>query len=218
MKRFECRQFYIDGRWVGPVSPRVFETVNPATEEVSGLVHLGSAADVDRAVVAARASFEDFSRTTREERRALLQRILAEYQARIDDVAAAISAEMGAPITLARGAQAQVGIGHLAAMIEVLGRFEFEERHDKHWIAYEPVGVCALITPWNWPINQVAAKVVPALAAGCTMVLKPSEYAPFSATIWAEVLHTAGVPRGVFNLVHGDGAGVGARLAAHPDV
>jgi aldehyde dehydrogenase (NAD+) len=192
--------------------------VNPATEQVSGFVHLGSAADVDRAVAAARAAFDGYSRTTREQRRALLQRILEEYQARLDDVAQAISTEMGAPLTLAQGAQAQVGIGHLAAMIEVLERFAFEERHEKHWIAYEPVGVCALITPWNWPINQVAAKVVPALAAGCTMVLKPSEYAPFSATIWAEVLHAAGVPRGVFNLVHGDGAGVGAPLAAHADV
>jgi aldehyde dehydrogenase (NAD+) len=219
MSRTECRQFYIDGRWVDPVGPvRVIETIDPATEEPSGSVHLGSAADVDRAVAAARRAFGSYSQTTPEERRMLLERVLAEYHTRLDDVAAAISTEMGAPVTLARGPQAQVGLGHLSAMIEVLQRFEFEVPHGQHRIAYEPVGVCALITPWNWPINQVAAKVVPALAAGCTMVLKPSEFAPFSATIWAEVLHAAGVPKGVFNLVHGDGAGVGVALASHPDV
>jgi len=215
---YEYRQFYIDGRWVDPVKAREFQVINPATEEVAGVISMGSAADVDRAVAAARRAFESYSRTTAQERRALLERILAGYKARYDEIATAISDEMGAPMKLARESQAAVGVGHLTAMIEVLQHFKFEEKHGVARLLLEPVGVCALITPWNWPINQIAAKVVPALAAGCTMVLKPSEFSPFSAAIWAEVLDKAGVPAGVFNLVNGDGPTVGAALATHPDV
>ncbi len=215
---YEYRKFYIDGRWVEPVEPKEFTVINPATEAPAGVISLGSAADVDRAVAAARRAFESFAETSREERRALLQRILAIYKQRYQDIADAIREEMGAPASLARGSQAGIGIGHLAAMVDLLATFEFEERRGSSRLTLEPVGVCALITPWNWPMNQVAAKVVPALAAGCTMVLKPSEFSPFSAAIWAEVLHEAGVPAGVFNLINGTGPEVGAALAAHPDV
>jgi aldehyde dehydrogenase (NAD+) len=215
---YEYRQFYIDGRWVDPIKPREFQVINPATEEMAGVISMGSAADVDRAVTAARRAFESFSHTTPQERRALLEKILAGYKSRYDEIATAISDEMGAPMKLARESQAAVGVGHLTAMIEVLQHFKFEEKHGVARLLLEPVGVCALITPWNWPINQIAAKVVPALAAGCTMVLKPSEFSPFSAAIWAEVLDQAGVPAGVFNLVNGDGPTVGAALATHPDV
>jgi aldehyde dehydrogenase (NAD+) len=215
---YEYRQFYIDGRWVDPIEAREFQVINPATEEVAGVISMGSVADVDRAVAAARRAFESFSRTTAQERRALLERILASYKLHYDEIATAISDEMGAPMKLARESQAAVGVGHLSAMIEVLQHFKFEEKHGVARLLLEPVGVCALITPWNWPINQIAAKVVPALAAGCTMVLKPSEFSPFSAIIWAKVLHEAGVPAGVFNLINGAGPTVGAALAAHPDV
>ena len=215
---YEYRKFYIDGRWVDPVEPKEFTVINPATEEPAGVISLGSAKDVDRAVTAARRAFESYAETSREERRALLERILAIYKKRYQDIASAIRVEMGAPASLAKGSQAGIGIGHLTAMIDVLKTFQFEERRGPNRLALEPVGVCALITPWNWPMNQVAAKVVPALAAGCTMVLKPSEFSPFSAAIWAEVLHEAGVPAGVFNLINGTGPGVGAALAAHPDI
>src|SRR6185437_13311100 len=190
----------------------------PATEAPAGVISLGSAKDVDRAVAAARRAFESFSQTSREERRALLGKILAGYKERYQDIANAIRDEMGAPTRLANGSQAGIGTGHIAAMLDVLKTFEFEEQRGTSRLSLEPVGVCALITPWNWPMNQVAAKVVPALAAGCTMVLKPSEFSPFSAAIWAEVLHEAGVPAGVFNLINGTGPEVGAALAAHPDV
>jgi aldehyde dehydrogenase (NAD+) len=216
--RYEYRQFYIDGRWVDPIEAREFQVINPATEEVAGVISMGSAADVDRAVAAARRAFESFSRTSAQERRVLLEKILAGYKTHHDEIATAISDEMGAPMKLARESQAAVGVGHLSAMIDVLKHFKFEEKHGVARLMLEPVGVCALITPWNWPINQIAAKVVPALAAGCTMVLKPSEFAPFSAIIWAKVLHEAGVPAGVFNLINGDGPTVGAALATHPDV
>lgn len=212
------RQFYIDGQWVEPAAPREFNVINPATEEVAGVISLGNAADVDRAVAAAKRAFATYSRTSSDERRALLERILAAYKAHYAEFVAAISEEMGAPVKLSRDAQAAVGVGHLTAMIDVLKSFQFEERRGGIRIVLEPVGVCALITPWNWPINQVAAKVVPALAAGCTMVLKPSEFSPFSAILWAKIMHEAGVPQGVFNLVNGDGAVVGAALSAHPDV
>jgi len=215
---YDYRRFYIDGRWVDPVEPKEFTVINPATEAPAGVISMGSAADVDRAVAAARRAFDSFAQTSREERRALLEKILAVYKKRYPDIAAAIRDEMGAPVSLAKGSQAGIGIGHLAAMIDVLKTFRFEERRGSSRLVQEPVGVCALITPWNWPMNQVAAKVVPALAAGCTMVLKPSEFSPFSAAIWAEVLHEAGVPAGVFNLINGTGPEVGAALAAHPDV
>jgi aldehyde dehydrogenase (NAD+) len=214
----EFRQFYIDGQWVDAAEPRDFKVINPATEEVAGVITLGTARDVDRAVAAAKRAFPGYSRTTPDERRALLERVLAAYKAHYEEFVAAITTEMGAPVTLSRDSQAAIGIGHLSAMIDVLKTFQFEERRGRVRLVQEPVGVCALITPWNWPINQVAAKVVPALAAGCTMVLKPSEYSPLSAILWAKVMHEAGVPKGVFNLVNGDGATVGAALATHPDV
>ncbi len=215
---YDYRKFYIDGRWVEPSEPREFTVINPATEEPAGVISMGSAKDVDRAVSAARRAFESFSQTSRESRLALLERILAVYKKRYTDIADAMREEMGAPTTLARGSQAGIGVGHITAMIEVLKTFEFEERRGSSRLVLEPVGVCGLITPWNWPMNQVAAKVIPALAAGCTMVLKPSEFSPFSAALWAEVMHEAGVPAGVFNLVNGTGPEVGAALAAHEDV
>lgn len=215
---YDYRKFYIDGRWVEPAEPKEFTVIDPATEASAGVISMGCAKDVDRAVGAARRAFESFAETSREERRALLERIRTTYKKRYLDIAAAMRAEMGAPAALAKGAQAGIGLGHIQAMIELLKTFEFEERRGSTRLALEPVGVCALITPWNWPMNQVAAKVIPALAAGCTMVLKPSEYSPFSAAIWAEVMHDAGVPAGVFNLINGTGPEVGAALAAHPDI
>jgi aldehyde dehydrogenase (NAD+) len=211
-------QFYIDGEWVDPVTPNPFDVVNPATEEVCGRISLGSAEDVDRAVAAAKRAFESYSRTTRDERIALLEAILAKFMERYDEVARAIMEEMGAPWGLAKGAQAGSGPQHIKAALRALQHFEFEERNRSTLIVREPIGVCGLITPWNWPMNQVAVKVAPALAAGCTMVLKPSEIAPFDAMIFAEVLDAAGVPDGVFNLVNGDGPGVGTALSSHPDV
>ena len=215
---YEYRKFYIDGQWVDPAARNDFNVINPATEQPAGVISMGTAADVDRAVAAARRAFDSFSQTTRAERRALLQNILDIYKKRYADVANAIRDEMGAPARLAHGSQAGIGVGHISAMLDVLETFEFEERRGSTRLVLEPVGVCALITPWNWPINQVAAKVIPALAAGCTMVLKPSEFAPFSAIIWAEVMHEAGVPAGVFNLINGTGTEVGAALASHPEV
>lgn len=211
-------QFYIDGKWVDPVEPRTLDVVNPATEEVYGRISLGSEADVDKAVAAAQRAFETYSLTSREERCDLLQAILDEFKKRHDDVAAAIMDEMGAPWGLAKHAQAASGTAHIAAALEVLQTYEFEEVLGSDLIVKEPIGVCGLITPWNWPINQIAVKVAPALAAGCTMVLKPSEIAPFDAIIFAEILHAAGVPPGVFNLVNGDGPGVGTALSGHADI
>ena len=214
----EKLQFYIDGQWVDPVEPRTLDVVNPATEEAYGRISLGSAADVDNAVAAAKRAFESFSQTTREERIELLQSILDEFAKRHDDVAEAIMDEMGAPLSLARDAQAASGPQHIKAALRALRNFEFEERIGSNLVVKEPIGVCALITPWNWPMNQIAVKVAPALAAGCTMVLKPSEIAPFDAIIFAEILDAAGVPAGVFNLVNGDGPGVGTALSGHPDI
>ncbi len=211
-------QFYIDGQWVDPVEPRTLDVVNPATEEVYGQISLGSAADVDAAVGAARRAFGSFSRTTRQQRMDLLQSILDEFKKRHDDVAEAIMDEMGAPWKFAKNAQAASGSQHIKAALETLKNYEFEERIGTTLIVREPIGVCGLITPWNWPINQIAVKVAPALAAGCTMVLKPSEIAPFDAIIFAEILDAAGVPAGVFNLVNGDGPGVGTVLSGHPDI
>ena len=215
---YDNRQFYIDGAWVDPIEPKELKVINPATEEVAGVISMGSSKDVDRAVMAARRAFDSFSRSAPAERLALLERMLAAYKAHYDEIAQAISIEMGAPITLSKGSQTGIGVGHISAMIDVLKSFKFEEMRGTVRLVQEPVGVCALITPWNWPMNQVAAKVVPALAAGCTMVLKPSEYSPFSAIIWAKVMHEAGVPAGVFNLINGDGTGVGAPLSSHREV
>ncbi|MDT5206879.1 MAG: aldehyde dehydrogenase [Mycobacterium sp.] len=214
----EYLKFYIDGQWVDPVRPNPFDVENPATEQISGKISLGSAADVDVAVKAARRAFSSWSQTTREQRLDLLQAILAEYQKRSDDLAEAVTEEIGAPPSLAAGPQVFLGIGHLTTAIDVLKNFPFEEHKGESLIAKEPIGVCGLITPWNWPINQVAVKVYPALATGCTVILKPSEVAPYSPYIFAEILDAAGVPAGVFNLVNGDGAGVGVALASHPDI
>ena len=214
----EYMKFYIDGQWVDPVTPKSLDVINPATEGVAGHISAGSAADVDKAVKAAQKAFETFSQTTREERIDLLERIQAEYQKRFGDIAHAITEEMGAPASLAQRAQALIGIGHIATGIAILKNFSFEEDRGPTRIVKEPIGVVGMITPWNWPINQIACKVVPALATGCTMVLKPSEEAPFSASLWAEVMHAAGVPAGVFNLVNGTGAEVGAAISAHPGI
>lgn len=214
----EMLKFYIDGEWVDPVTANPFEVINPATEAVCGSISLGSAQDVDKAVAAANRAAADFAKTTREERIALLEKILEIYATRHDEIATAIMEEMGAPWKLAKYAQAASGPQHIQAAIDVLKTYEFEEQHGTTQIVKEPIGVCALITPWNWPINQIAVKVAPALAAGCTMVLKPSEIAPFDAMIFAEILHDAGVPAGVFNLVNGDGPTVGAALSGHPDI
>ena len=211
-------KFYIDGKWVDPLQPKTSDVENPATEQVAGKISLGSAADVDVAVAAARRAFAGWSQSSREERLDLLQAILAEYQKRAGDLADAVTEEIGAPPSLAAGPQVFLGIGHLTTAIDALKNFQFEEQQGATLVAKEPIGVCGLITPWNWPLNQVAVKVYPALATGCTMVLKPSEIAPFSAYIFTEILDAAGVPAGVYNLVNGDGPGVGAALASHPDI
>ena len=211
-------KFYIGGAWVAPLGNARLDVINPATEAVAGTIAMGTTADVDAAVAAAKKAFVTFSTTTREDRIELLQNVVAEYQRRYADIAAAVTEEMGAPHWLAMQAQAAIGVGHLMTGIEVLKTYKFEEHRGTTMLNKEPIGVCAFITPWNWPINQIACKVVPALAVGCTMVLKPSEIAPFSAQIWAEVMHAAGVPAGVFNLVNGDGPTVGAALSSHPDV
>jgi aldehyde dehydrogenase (NAD+) len=214
----EYLKFYIGGEWVAPVELKTLDVINPATEKVAGKIGLASAADVDKAVKAARRAFAGWSLSSREERLDVLKRILDEYQKRMGDLAAAITEEMGAPASLAGGFQVGLGIGHLNTAIEVLKKFHFEEQRGPTMIVKEPVGVCGLITPWNWPMNQIAVKVFPALATGCTVVLKPSEVAPFSAQIFAEILDAARVPAGVFNLIQGDGAGTGAALSRHPDV
>jgi aldehyde dehydrogenase (NAD+) len=214
----EYLKFYIDGAWVDPVSPKTLAVENPATEEVCGTISIGSAADVDKAVKAARKAFKTWSRTTREERLAVMERIVAEYGRRAADLAKAVTEEMGAPAALSERAQVGAGVGHFTTAMEVLKTFEFEEDRGTTRIVREPIGVCALITPWNWPLNQIACKVAPALATGCTMVLKPSEVAPFSGQIFAEIMDAAGVPAGVFNLIHGDGVSVGAPLTSHPQV
>jgi aldehyde dehydrogenase (NAD+) len=211
-------KFYIDGQWVDPIGTATLDVINPATEESIGRIAMGNAEDVNRAVAAARRAFETFSRTTKAERIALLERVIEVYKKRLPDLAAAISEEMGAPLKLAGAAQAPSGLGHFMSTLDVLRNYEFEEDIGTSHVIREPVGVCGLITPWNWPINQIACKVAPALAVGCTMVLKPSEVAPVNAIIFAEILHEAGVPAGVFNLVNGDGPSVGAVLSSHPDV
>ena len=211
-------KFYINGNWVDPASPKTLDVINPANESVAGRISLGSAADVDRAVAAARKAFASWSQSSREERLDLLQRIVAEYKKRYDDMAKAITEEMGAPDWLATKAQAAIGMGHLMNAIGVLKKYKFSEVQGTTLLVKEPIGVCGFITPWNWPINQIACKVVPALATGCTMVLKPSEIAPFSGYLWSEILDAAGVPAGVYNMVNGDGPTVGVALSSHPDI
>ncbi|NBU26776.1 MAG: aldehyde dehydrogenase family protein [Caulobacteraceae bacterium] len=214
----EYLKFYIDGKWVDPVTPKTLEVINPATEDVAGHISMGSEADVDAAVKAAQKAFTTFSQTTREQRIELLERIVVEYQKRYEDMAKAITEEMGAPSWLSQRAQAAMGLGHLQTAIEVLKTYKFEEDRGTTRLVKEPIGVCGFITPWNWPVNQIACKVAPAIATGCTMVLKPSEVAPFSGYIWTEILHAAGVPAGVYNMVNGDGPVVGAAISSHPGV
>lgn len=214
----DCRQFYIDGQWVDPVKAHDFTVGNPANEEPIATISLGGVADVNRAVAAAKRAFESYAETTPDERLAILRRVIDIYQSKIDLMAETISQEMGAPISLSRKAQAPAGLAHLAEIVKVLEIFNFEELKGSTLMRKEPIGVCGLITPWNWPMNQIVTKVAPALAAGCTMVLKPSEMAPLSAYLFAQILHEAAVPPGVFNLVNGDGPTVGAAIASHPDV
>ena len=214
----ECTQFYINGEWVDPVDPKHIDVINPATEETIGKIAMGNSKDVDKAVGAAKEAFESFSQTSKEERLALMGKILEVYQSRYDEIAETISSEMGAPLWLSKAAQAATGAGHFGTFMEVLKNYNFDEDKGTTRLRKEPVGVCGLITPWNWPINQIACKVAPALAAGCTMVLKPSEVSPLNAIIFAEVLHEAGVPAGVFNLVNGDGLSVGEAMSSHPDI
>ncbi|MFO1502603.1 MAG: aldehyde dehydrogenase family protein [Steroidobacteraceae bacterium] len=210
--------FYIDGKWVAPVTPRLLDVQNPATEKTIARISLGSQADVDRAVTAARAAFESFSQTTREQRVALLERIIVEYNRRATDLANAVTAEMGAPFWLARDAHVPLGATHFTQALEALKKYQFERQFGTSLVRREPIGVCGLITPWNWPLYQICCKVAPALAAGCTMVLKPSEFAPLDAIIFAEVMDAAGVPPGVFNLINGDGPTVGVALSTHPGI
>lgn len=212
------RKFFIDGAWVDPVEPKNFPVINPATEEAFATITMGSEADVDAAVAAANRAFVSFSQTSKAERIGLLESIMEVYKARYDEMAETITAEMGAPAFLSQKAQAYVGIGHLQGFIDALRAFEFESTLNGDTILREPIGVCGLITPWNWPVNQMVLKIAPALATGCTMVLKPSELTPLSAMLYAEILHEAGVPAGVLNLVNGEGPVVGAALSRHPDV
>jgi aldehyde dehydrogenase (NAD+) len=212
------QEFYIDGRWVAPLTSETLEVINPATEEPITSIAMGGPDDVDAAVAAAKAAFETFSLTTKEERLELLDRIIAVYSGRLEELADVISQEMGAPVWLAQAAQAVAGLAHLGTARAVLADFEFDKPMGSTLLVREPVGVVGMITPWNWPLNQIGCKVGPALAAGCTMVLKPSEVAPLNAILFAEILDEAGVPAGVFNLVNGDGINVGAALSAHPDI
>ena len=216
------RSFYINGSWVEPEISNDFNVVDPSTEENCAVISLGSQADTDKAVKAARDAFDSWMFTPKNDRLELIENILAEYKLRAEDMAKAISLEMGAPIEMARQQQVGTGLNHIKGFINVFKEFEFDQDlrkdtpHDK--ILYEPVGVCGLITPWNWPMNQVTLKTIPASAAGCTMVLKPSEIAPLSSIVFSEILHEAGCPSGVFNMVNGDGLGVGTQLSSHPDV
>ncbi len=213
-----ARQFYIDGAWVDPSSTDTIDVINPATEEVLETIAAGNVDDVNVAVAAAKAAFPSFSQTTKDERIALLNKIIEVYKARLGDIATVVSQEMGAPLGLANAAQAPSGLGHFMSTLAALEAYEFEEAVGTTTVVSEPIGVCAFITPWNWPLNQIAAKVAPAIAAGCTMVLKPSEIAPLNALIFTEIMHDAGVPAGVFNLVNGNGLDVGVPLTSHPDV
>ncbi|MEM6582065.1 MAG: aldehyde dehydrogenase family protein [Pseudomonadota bacterium] len=211
-------RYSINCEWVDPITPKTHDVINPATEEVCAKISEGSEADVDRAVAAAKEAFKTFGRTSVQERLELLDSCIEAYQKHYNDIADAIREEMGAPKELAAGAQAYCGLGHLKEARKVLSTFQFEEDLGEHRVFKEPIGVCGLITPWNWPVNQISCKVSPALAVGCTMVLKPSEVAPLSAYLFTQVMHDAGVPPGVFNMVNGHGATVGTALSKHPDV
>ena len=212
--------FYINGEWVAPTTPNELEVINPADETAFAVISMGSNADVDKAVTAARTAFETYSQTSHEERIALLEKLLEIYTRRSDEMAQAISQEMGAPITLSTIAQAAAGMGHLYAFIKALKTYEFQEDFNNKGerIEHEPIGVCGLITPWNWPMNQVMLKVAPALAVGCTVILKPSEISPLSAMLLAEMIDEAGFPAGVFNLINGDGPNVGEAMSSHTGI
>ncbi|MDA8786904.1 aldehyde dehydrogenase family protein [Porticoccaceae bacterium] len=211
-------KFYINGEWVSPSTTESLDVINPATAEVIGSVAMGGKADVDNAVAAAKEAFKTFSKTSTQERSELLGRIVEAYKNRMGEIAATVSEEMGAPMSLANAAQAPAGLGHLMFAQKALEGFEFSQDKGSSHVVREPIGVCGMITPWNWPVNQITAKVGPAIAAGCTMVLKPSEIAPFNAIIFAEIMHEAGTPPGVFNLVNGDGPNVGVAMSGHPDI
>ncbi|MBP0114386.1 aldehyde dehydrogenase family protein [Bradyrhizobium vignae] len=211
-------QFYIDGAWVDPAVTKTTRTINPATAEEMYEVALGSRDDVDKAVIAARRAFETFSQTTREERITLLANIIEIYTGRMKEIGDSISDEMGAPLRMAEQKQAKSGLSHLVATLEALKSYAFEERIGSAVVVREPIGVVGMITPWNWPMNQITCKVAPALAAGCTMILKPSEFTPTCALIFAEILHEAGIPKGVFNLINGLGHEVGAAMSDHQDI
>jgi aldehyde dehydrogenase (NAD+) len=211
-------KFYIDGAWVDPIAPNPIDVIDPSTEEAFTHISGGTAADIDRAVRAARAAFDSFSRTTPAERLELLEAILVEYDRRYEDIAQACTQEMGAPLAFARNAQAWIGQAHLREMIRVMKSYRFSWMEGDMQIVREPIGVVGMITPWNWPLNQITCKVGPAIASGCTMVLKPSEIAPVTGIIFSEVMHAAGVPKGVYNMVNGTGADAGAPLSAHPEV
>ncbi len=214
----DCRQFYIDGKWVNPTKAHDFIVINPTNEEPIATISMGSTSDVDKAVAAAKRAFESYSETTSDERLVLLQRIIEVYLSKSEEMAETISREMGAPLSLSLAAQVPAGLRHLSEIVKVLGYFKFEEVKGSTLMRKEPIGVCGLITPWNWPMNQIVCKVAPALAAGCTIVLKPSEIAPLSAYLFTQIVHEAGLPHGVFNMLNGDGPTVGAAIASHPDV
>jgi len=214
----DLRKFYINGQWVEPLQAHDLAVENPATEESVAIISLGAAGDVDLAVAAAKAAFPIYSQYSVEQRIALMEKLLEVYMGRYDEMAATISMEMGAPISFATAAQADCGRGHISAALEALKTFEFERQVGSTLVVKEPIGVCGFITPWNWPINQISCKVAPALATGCTMVLKPSEIAPLSGYLFTEMMDEAGFPAGVYNMVNGDGPGVGAVIASHRDV
>jgi len=215
------RNFYINGKWVAPSKPNDLEVINPSNEEPFAIISLGDVADTNSAVKAAKEAFSSWKQTSKEEKISLIQKLYEIYKSRWDEMSEAISMEMGAPLDWASSAQTASGASHIEDFIKRLKDFEFGSTFDEgsdNYIAYEPIGVCGLITPWNWPINQITLKVIPALSAGCTMILKPSEIAPLSGMLFAEMIHEAGFPPGVFNLVNGDGAGVGTQISGHHDI
>lgn len=215
----DLTKHYVNGEWATPLGDQTFPVLNPATEAQVETIVLGNAADVDRAVAAAKIAFESYSQTSKSERLDLLRELLVQTKARIEDLAVAISTEMGAPISMSRAEQADTAVGHLEAFIEALeGQEEQTTLANGDIMLREPIGVCGLITPWNWPMNQFTLKVIPVLATGCTCVIKPSEHTPISAAIYAEIVEAAGFPPGVFNLVQGDGLTVGAAMSRHPDI
>ena len=216
------RNFYINGKWVAPIKENDFEVINPSNEKAFATISLGDKADTDNAVIAARDAFKDWSLVPIKERIDLVEKILENYSSRADEMAEAISSEMGAPIDLSKKQQVPTGLQHIKNFIRVCKEFKFERKLGDHApnnrIIYEPIGVCGLITPWNWPMNQVTLKVIPAMLSGCTMILKPSEISPLSSILFAEIVHQSGVPPGVFNLINGDGAGVGTQLSCHDHI